>query len=190
MKKLIILGLVLTILAGIVIPAMLVSEIAKPEDKVLGYWRQVDDKTGEERSIVKIYRDTDGLISGRLIWTESPKDENGDFHMVKGRDYSTYDGTDKPILGFKIMWGIKYSANKDIWGWGSIYDPEEGKKYGVSLQIASKDGSKYEKGNLILKGWWGPFNRAQFWKPADIEYLRTLKKDSFWEKERKVIFGN
>lgn len=190
MKKLIILGLVFTILAGIILPAMLVSEIAGPEDKVLGYWRQVDDKTGEERSIVKIYRDTDGKISGRLIWTNAPKDENGEYHMVKGRDYSTYDGKPKPILGFKIMWGIKYSEKKNLWGWGSIYDPEEGKKYGVSLEIAKKDGKSYVKGDLILKGWFGFISRAQFWKPADVDYLKTLDKDKFWDKEAKVIFGD
>lgn len=200
MKRIIATALMILLLVGILVPSLLISEPKYNADSVDGYWRQVDDETDEERAIVKIYtekrKNGEKAKSGRLVWTVTPKDENGDYYMVKGKLKG------QPILGFRLLWGCKFNqklANRKRnpvfhWEWGKIYDPEKGAEYGCQLElktIGGKEGKwKYKADDLAVRGYgFLGINRAQYWKRATMEHLKALDKKNYTDDARKDIFG-
>ena len=117
---------------------------------ILGDWRTVDDKTGEKRSIVTIYKGSDGLYYGKiskmLMYTEL--DLRCD--QCKGEDHN------KPIEGLVIIRGMK-AENGELVG-GKVLDPESGKFYYGKIYL--KDGKLVLRGSLDKRGFFG---RNQTW---------------------------
>ena len=113
----------------------------------LGYWKTIDDETGEAKSIVKIY-EVDGKLYGRIDRLL----QNPDVLCEKceGEDHN------KPVQGMVIMWGMTADGDGE-WSGGKIFDPQKGKTYRCSVWL--KDG------NLLVRGYLGPFYRTQKWLP-------------------------
>ena len=120
---------------------------------ILGEWITVDDKTGEQRSIVTIYKDSDGLFYGKiskmLMYTEL--DLRCD--QCKGEDYNA------PIEGLVIIRGM-HAEEGELRG-GKVLDPESGKFYYGKIYL--KDGKLVLRGSLDKRGFLG---RNQTWIPA------------------------
>ena len=120
---------------------------------ILGDWITVDDKTGEQRSIVTIYKDSDGLFYGKiskmLMYTEL--DLRCD--QCKGEDYNA------PIEGLVIIRGM-HAEEGELRG-GKVLDPESGKFYYGKIYL--KDGKLVLRGSLDKRGFLG---RNQTWIPA------------------------
>ena len=118
-------------------------------DTAVGYWKTIDDETGQAKSIVKIY-EVDGKFYGRV-----------DKLLLKpGALCEKCEGDDhnKPIQGMVIMWGMNSDGNGEYSG-GHIFDPEKAKTYRGSMWL--KDG------NLMVRGYLGPFFRTQKWLAAN-----------------------
>ena len=85
-------------------------------NKILGDWKTVDDKTGEQRSVVTIYKGLDGLYYGKiskmLMYTEL--DLKCD--QCKGEDYNA------PIEGLVIIRGM-HAEDGQLVG-GKVLDPD------------------------------------------------------------------
>ena len=117
---------------------------------ILGDWKTVDDKTGEQRSIVTIYKGSDGLYYGKisklLMYTEL--DLKCD--QCKDEDHN------KPIEGLVIIRGMK-AENGELVG-GKVLDPESGKFYYGKIYL--KDGKLILRGSLDKRGFLG---RNQTW---------------------------
>ena len=117
---------------------------------ILGDWRTVDDKTGEKRSIVTIYKGSDGLYYGKiskmLMYTEL--DLKCD--QCKGADYNA------PIEGLVIIRGM-HAEKGELVG-GKVLDPESGKFYYGKIYM--KDGKLVLRGSLDKRGFLG---RNQTW---------------------------
>lgn len=114
-------------------------------DDVSGVWL-----TPSKKGHVKVADCGDGTPCGTLIWIDSeqasevPLDKNN-------KDESL---TSRPLVGIKMLYGFK--RKKDSWKKGRIYNPEDGKTYGASIERLDDD-------MLKVKGCVGPFCQTQIW---------------------------
>ncbi len=94
-----------------------------------GYWKTIDDKTGEVKSIVKIWIAEDGTLKGRVekVFPKEGEDPNPICDKCKG------DRKDQPVLGMEFLWGFKGSG--PLWKNGEVLDPENGKIYSCQLEV-------------------------------------------------------
>ena len=118
--------------------------------KILGDWKTVDDKTGEQRSIVTIYKGSDGLYYGKISKMLMYTDMDLKCDQCKGEDYNA------PIVGLVIIRGMK-AENGELVG-GKVLDPESGKFYYGKIYL--KDGNLVLRGSLDKRGFLG---RNQTW---------------------------
>lgn len=127
----------------------LASFLAHAQATPVGLWKSIDDKTGKERSLVRI-SESGGALNGRI---EKRLDPNAKADAVC--DLCTDDRKGKPVEGLEIIRGAR--PDGDTWTDGSILDPEEGKTY--KLRLKPLDGGKH----LEVRGYVGPFYRNQKW---------------------------
>lgn len=123
------------------------------DSSVLGLWKTVDDKSGEVKSIVKVY-EYHGKVFGRILVTyeegrlkDSYDDPDYRAEEVKGQPY---------FAGLDIIWNMVRKGDK--WKKGKIMDPKEGKVYSSEMWREGAD--------LIVRGKIGPFGRNQTWLSA------------------------
>lgn len=117
-----------------------------------GLWKTIDDKSGKERSLIRI-SEAGGVFTGRI---EKSLDPNSDKSAVCVK--CTDDRKDKPLIGMAIIRNVKQSADdKDVFEGGDITDPDDGKVY--RLRLKPLEGGK----KLEVRGYIGPFFRNQTW---------------------------
>ncbi|MEP6875890.1 MAG: DUF2147 domain-containing protein [Burkholderiales bacterium] len=130
----------------------LFASIAHAQATPAGLWKNIDDETKKEKSLIRIV-DTGGVLSGKIEKLLDPATKP-DAVCEKCSD----DRKDKPILGMTIIKGVKQNADdKAKWDGGEILDPNNGKTYKVRLTPV--DGGK----TLEVRGFIGPFYRNQTW---------------------------
>ena len=126
--------------------------MAAQVQQIVGEWITVDDKTGEQLSVVKIFKATDGLYYGKIV------------KLLKGNPDEkcvacTGADKDKPVVGLIIIRGFQEKDGKLVGGdKGRVLDPENGKFYYGKIWL--------ENGNLILRGSLdkkGILGRSQTW---------------------------
>ncbi|NQV17967.1 MAG: DUF2147 domain-containing protein [Armatimonadetes bacterium] len=122
----------------------------------IGNWKTIDDVTGREKSIVKIWEENSKLY-GKIIKLFRLPDEDPDpiCDECKGKN------KDKQVLGMTIMWNL--SQKKDQWKGGKILDPENGKIYGCKIRVI-ENGEKLE-----VRGFLGIslLGRNQIWEKVE-----------------------
>ena len=131
---------------------MLASSLVTAAGSPVGVWRSIDDKTRQERSIIRITEEN-GELKGVV---EKIFDQPGDdpAHLCKEcKD----ERKDKPIIGMAILWGLKKDG--DAWAGGEILDPKNGKIYRCKVTL-SGDGK-----SLNVRGFIGIslIGRSQTW---------------------------
>ncbi|ROI00615.1 DUF2147 domain-containing protein [Chryseobacterium daecheongense] len=93
--------------------------------QIEGKWKTVDDETKQAKSIVEIYKKSDGKYYGKvtqlLIKPANP-------NCVDCKD----DRKNKPILGMEIIRGLKKDG--DEFTGGTITDPKTGKTYKCTIK--------------------------------------------------------
>lgn len=117
---------------------------------ILGDWRTVDDKTGEKRSIVTIYKGSDGLYYGKISKMLMYTDLDLKCDKCQGADHNA------PIEGLVIIRGMKAEDGQLVGG--KVLDPESGKFYYGKIYL--KDGKLILRGSLDKRGFLG---RNQTW---------------------------
>lgn len=122
------------------------------EASPVGVWRSIDDKTKKERSIIRI-TESNGELQGVV---EKIFDQPGDdpAHLCKE---CKGELKDKPIIGMKILWGLKKDGS--AWTGGEILDPKNGRVYKAKV-TPSVDGK-----SLDVRGFIGVslIGRTQTW---------------------------
>ena len=117
-----------------------------------GLWKTIDDKTGKERSLIRI-AETGGVFTGRIEKSLDPTGEPGAVC-----DKCTDERKGKPLIGMALIRNVKQSADdKEIFEGGDITDPDNGKVY--KLRLKPLDGGR----KLEVRGYIGPFYRNQTW---------------------------
>ena len=122
------------------------------QNPLLGEWITVDDATGEQKSIVRIYQADNGKYYGTIIQL---LDENGETAVCTectGEDHN------KPIVGLTIIRDMQLKDN-ELRG-GKVLDPDNGKFYYAKVYL--KDGKLILRGSLDKAGLFG---RSQTWLP-------------------------
>ncbi|KFF01643.1 DUF2147 domain-containing protein [Chryseobacterium luteum] len=120
--------------------------------QIEGKWKTIDDETKQAKSIVEIYKKTDGKYYGKvsqlLIKPANP-------NCTSCKD----DRKGKPILGLEIIRGLQKEG--DEFTGGTITDPKTGKTYKCTI---TKSGDK-----LNVRGYMGVsvFGRTQIWEKAN-----------------------
>lgn len=118
---------------------------------ILGDWKTVDDKTGERRSVVTIYKGTDGLYYGKISKMLMYTDLDLKCDQCKDEDHNA------PIVGLVIIRGM-HAEDGELVG-GKVLDPESGKFYYGKIYL--KNGKLVLRGSLDKRGFLG---RNQTWE--------------------------
>lgn len=88
--------------------------------QIEGKWKTIDDETNKPKSIVEIFKKTDGKYYGKiselLVKPENP-------NCLKCKD----DRKNKPLLGLEIIRGLSKDGNEFVGG--TITNPKDGKSY-------------------------------------------------------------
>ena len=127
---------------------MVTMTISFTSQSILGKWRTVDDKTGEEKSIVEIY-ESKGSLFGKIIEIFDPQKRYLPCKFCKGQDHN------EPILGLEIIKNMK--KDDDSYRGGTITDPQDGKIYRCRLKLEDKN-------TLQVRGYIAFFYATQYWK--------------------------
>jgi uncharacterized protein (DUF2147 family) len=120
-------------------------------DKIVGKWKTIDDKDGSAKSIVLVFKATNGQYYGKIekLFKEPEK------------LCTECEGVNKnkPILGMMIINNMVEKDGK-LTG-GTILDPKNGKVYRCNISLESENGEKLSvRGSLDKGGWIG---RSQTW---------------------------
>ena len=130
------------------------SIVAHAADSVspVGVWRTIDDKTGKEKSLVRI-TEINGKFRGTIekLFREPNEDQTPNCEKCTG------DKKNKPVLGMIIMTGLK--TDGEMYTGGEILDPANGKTYKCKVWLEDK-GKK-----LNVRGFIGMalLGRTQVW---------------------------
>lgn len=122
------------------------------QNPLLGEWITVDDATGEQKSIVRIYQADNGKYYGTIIQLLEENGETAICTECTGEDHN------KPIVGLTIIRDMQLKDN-ELRG-GKVLDPDNGKFYYAKVYL--KDGKLILRGSLDKAGLLG---RSQTWLP-------------------------
>ena len=120
--------------------------------QIEGKWKTIDDETKEAKSIVEIYKKSDGKYYARISkLLQKPENAN----CVKCTD----DRKNKPLVGLEVIRGLKKDGGE--FSGGTITDPKSGKSYKC---IIKREGNK-----LHVRGYVGfaAIGRTQVWELAN-----------------------
>ncbi|WP_426279129.1 DUF2147 domain-containing protein [Chryseobacterium sp. S-02] len=120
--------------------------------QIEGKWKTIDDETKQAKSIVEIYKKSDGKYYGKVSQLLiKPADPN----CTVCKD----DRKGKPVLGMEIIRGLK--KEDDEFTGGTITDPKTGKTYKCTI---TRDGDK-----LNVRGYIGLslIGRTQTWQKVN-----------------------
>ncbi len=95
----------------------------------VGYWRTFDEKTGKDKSIVKIWIANDGTLKG-IVEKVFPKPGEPAHPLC---EKCTGSKKNQPVEGMEILWGFKGAGAN--WKEGKALDPENGKVYNCQIDI-------------------------------------------------------
>lgn len=122
------------------------------QNPLLGEWITVDDATGEQKSIVRIYQADNGKYYGTIIQLLEENGETAVCTECTGEDHN------KPIVGLTIIRDMQLKDN-ELRG-GKVLDPDNGKFYYAKVYL--KDDKLILRGSLDKAGLLG---RSQTWLP-------------------------
>jgi uncharacterized protein (DUF2147 family) len=129
---------------------------AQASESPVGLWRTIDDKTGKEKSLVRIV-EANGELRATIekLFREPHEEPNPNCDKCPG------ERKNKPVLGMMIMTGLKKSGSE--YEGGEILDPANGKIYRVKMWTA-ESGKK-----LNVRGFIGVslLGRTQVWIRED-----------------------
>ena len=138
-----------TLLSVFVLMYLAVSASAQVY-KIVGKWKTIDDKDGSEKSIVNIFKASNGKYYGKV--EKLFKEPNKKCTECEG------ENKDKPVLGMTVLNNM---VEKDgtLTG-GTIIDPANGKVYKCNVSLDANTGKLKVRGSLDKRGVIG---RTQHW---------------------------
>lgn len=118
--------------------------------QILGKWKTIDDTDGSTKSVIHIYKATNGKFYGKIE------------HLFKNPDKKctacTGNNKDKPVLGMIVINDMEEKNGKLVGG--TILDPNNGKVYKCTISFDAETGKLQVRGSLDRAGIIG---RTQVW---------------------------
>ena len=121
---------------------------------ILGEWITVDDATGEQKSVVRIYQADNGKYYGQIIELFGEGASAAVCEACEGAEHN------QPIVGLTIIRDMQLKDG-ELRG-GKVLDPDNGKFYYAKVYL--KDGKLVLRGSLDKAGLLG---RSQTWLPKN-----------------------
>ena len=125
-----------------------------------GYWKSIDDRTGEQQSIVEIRKGADGRYHGKIAYRYPVPGGAALINCTK----CPPPYTNQPILGLEIFSGFKEDPDKrNAYVDGKVLEPKSGKIHKGKANL-SADGKR-----LRLRGYMGvsALGRTVVWLRTD-----------------------
>ncbi len=125
-----------------------------------GYWKSIDDRTGEQQSIVEIRKGADGRYHGKIAYRYPVPGGAALINCTK----CPPPYTNQPLLGLEIFSGFKEDPDKrNAYVDGKVLEAKSGKIYKAKANL-SADGKR-----LRLRGYVGisALGRTQVWIRTD-----------------------
>lgn len=122
---------------------------------IFGKWQTTDEKSGKEKSVIEIFQ-KGGKTFGKVVQIFPAKGEDPD--PICSECDESDDRYGKKVIGMEILRDM-VAVDGGSYDEGEILDPEIGKVYRCKLWL--------EDGNLMVRGYWGPFFRTQTWKKVN-----------------------
>ena len=125
-----------------------------------GYWKSIDDRTGEQLSIYEIKKGADGTFHGKILYRYPVPGGMALTHCTK----CPPPYTNQPIVGLEFLSGFKQDEkNPNLYVDGRVLEPKSGKIYKGKANL-SADGKR-----LRLRGYVGisALGRTQVWIRTD-----------------------
>ncbi|MCL1891893.1 MAG: DUF2147 domain-containing protein [Alphaproteobacteria bacterium] len=132
---------------------------------LLGFYKTVDDRTGNAKAVVKLY-ECAGLMCGRIV---ALFDKTGSYieETISNPVRVAEKLAEKPHLdGLDILWHMEWSERSQEFSGGRIMDPMDGRTYRARIWQDRND-----PGLLNVRGMIGPFGRTQVWQNMEISAL-------------------
>jgi len=149
-------------------------ESAPPQ--VIGFWRTIDDKTGNAKSIVRLYECGNELCGRIVALYDAGGREISETMEAPVRISEKIKGSPH-LAGMDIIWSSAWDG-KEFSG-GKIRDPNSGSVYSSLIWQTPED---IAANRLKIRGKIGPFGRTQTWHavtetelPPAIQKLDTSK---------------
>lgn len=141
-KRIVLLG------ASLLFPVVVLAQATSP----VGLWRNIDDKTGKPRALVRV-TEAQGTLQGRIERVFPAPGESPDPKCVK------CEGANRnaPVVGLLIMTELRKTG--DEYADGQILDPDSGSTYRSRVRLL-ENGQK-----LSVRGYIGipALGRTQVW---------------------------
>ena len=140
------------ILLLIALGLTLISAHTAATENPVGLWRTIDDKSGKEKSLVRVTESNGQLqLTVEKLFREPGEEPNPLCDKCPG------EKKNKPVIGMQIGSGLKKDG--DVWSGGEILDPQNGKTYRCKVWLEDK-GKK-----LNVRGFIGVsvLGRTQTW---------------------------
>ena len=125
-----------------------------------GFWKSIDDRTGEQQSIVEIRKGADGTFRGKILYRYPVPGGVALTHCTK----CPPPYTNQPIVGLEFFSGFKADPDKrNAYVDGKVLEAKSGKIYKGKANL-SADGKR-----LRLRGYVGvsALGRTQVWIRTD-----------------------
>ena len=125
-----------------------------------GYWKSIDDRTGEQLSIVEIRKGADGRYHGKIAYRYPVPGGAALVNCTK----CPPPYTNQPIVGLEFFSGFKEDPDKrNAYVDGKVLEPKSGKIYKGKANLSA------EGKRLRLRGYVGisALGRTQVWIRTD-----------------------
>jgi len=134
-----------------------------------GFYKTIDDKTGNAKSIVRLYEykvGDESKLGGRIVALFDANGEKISETMnAPVRVAEKVEGSPH-MAGMDIIWNMKYDERDKEYSSGKILDPKSGSVYSSVIWPDKKDPTL-----LNVRGKIGPFGRTQTWHVFDEKDL-------------------
>lgn len=118
----------------------------------VGLWRTIDDKSGKEKSLVRVTESNGQLqLTIEKIFREPGEDPNPLCDKCPG------EKKNKPVIGMQIGNGLKKDG--DVWSGGEILDPQNGKTYKCKVWLEDQGKKLHVRGFIGVS----VLGRTQVW---------------------------
>ena len=128
---------------------------AQDADKIVGTYR-ADYANNSSR--IKIEKAADGTYFGKAIWVKDCLDKDGNKVLDKKNPDKSLRSI--PVDRIKILWNLKYNAEKNNWEGGKIYDPTRGIRANATINFQPN-------GKLRVRGSVMGIGESVYWDKLD-----------------------
>ena len=130
----------------------LISTLAAANENPVGLWRTIDDKSGKEKSLVRVSESNGQLqITIEKLFREPGEEPNPLCDKCSG------EKKNKPVIGMQIGNGLKKDG--EVWSGGEILDPQNGKTYKCKVWLEEKGKKLHVRGFIGVS----VLGRTQVW---------------------------